>query len=258
MNTDIERFENECQNGDLETVDALFDVVNGHDNVDMLKMRNISVKNGHLNILQFLHKKGVGIDQLCYYDDENPLLIASVYGWVDVLDYILLQPEIDINLRTRHGGWTALMYAAHHGRIDVIDRLLQNENCQINIQNNFGGIAIFYATQRGHSEIVDKLIVNGSDIWHIKRDGQTLLHYASRSKNKELLKRILSLGLDVNQQDICGWTPLMIAVKFSKKEDVEILLEYDADPRIKNNEGKTAWDYAKNEQIKNLLNQYIS
>ena len=65
MNTDIERFENACQNGDLETVDALFDVANDIIRyVNMLGMRNISVKKGYLNILEFLHKKGVAVNEL--------------------------------------------------------------------------------------------------------------------------------------------------------------------------------------------------
>ena len=81
MDANIESFENACENGDLETVDKLFNVVNANDDFDMLKMRNIAVKKGYLNILKFLHKKGVDINEL--YDDINPLIIAASRGWVD-------------------------------------------------------------------------------------------------------------------------------------------------------------------------------
>ena len=79
MSTDIEKFKNACENGDLETVTKLFDVVNG--NVDMLEMRNLAVMYGNLNILQFLHKNGVDINEL--YDYYNPLIIAAIESWVD-------------------------------------------------------------------------------------------------------------------------------------------------------------------------------
>ena len=249
MSTDIERFQNACENGDLENVTKLFDDVN--DNMNMLEMRNSATKNGHLNILQFLHKKGVDINEL--YCADNPLMIAAARGWVDIVDYLLLQPEIDINLQTYDYGWTALMFAVFHSKTDVVDRLLQNENCQINSEKYDGNTAIFLATQSGVLEIVDKLIINGSNIWHVNKYGKTLLHCAAISRNLKVLERVLSLGLDVNQQDYNGWTPLMYSVFYNNNKIVEILLEHGADTTIRDNGGKIAIDCAENEEIKNLL-----
>ena len=104
-------------------------------------------------------------------------------------------------------------------------------------------------------EIVDKLIVSGNNIFHINNYGETLLHFAARSKNSQVVERLLSLGLDVNQQDYSGWTPLMDAVFYNNKEDVRILLEHGADTKIKNNDQKKAIDYAETDEIRNLLAQ---
>ena len=223
MDANIESFENACGNGDLETVSELFDVVNGI--VNMLKMRNLAVEHGYLNILEFLHKNGVNINAL--FIDENPLMIAAREGWIDIVDYLLLQPKMDINYQDSYG-WTALMYAADYGQIDMVDRLLQNKNCKTNISNNSGNTAIFYATRKGYLEIVDRLIIGGSDIWHVNKNGETLLWCAIKSKNQEVLERVLSLGLDVNQQDDCGRTPLMYCAIHNNKKAVEILLEHGA------------------------------
>lgn len=251
MSTDIERFKNACENGDLETVADLFDVVNGH--VDMLRMRNIVTKKGHLNIIKFLHKKGVDINELC--DDENPLLIAAKKGWVDIVDYLLScvkQDELDMNIQDSYG-WTPLMFAVIHGQTDVVDRLLQIKECKINISNNLGNTAIFLAAENECLEIVDKLIVYGSDIGHINKLDQTLVHIAATSENPKVLERLLSFGLDINQQDNNGWTPLIVCVRINNKEGVKILLEHGADTTIKNNVGKKASYYAHNDKIKNLL-----
>ena len=79
MDDNIERFKNACENGDLKTVWELFDVVNGK--VDILDMRNLVTRNGHLNILKLLHKNDIDINRL--YCDDNPFIIATINGWVD-------------------------------------------------------------------------------------------------------------------------------------------------------------------------------
>ena len=155
-------------------------------------------------------------------------------------------------------GRTALINAVNYGKTDVVDRLLQNKDCQINISDCTGNTAIFYATENLDLNIVDKLIVNGSNICHITKLGHTLLHSAAKSENPKVLKCILSLGLDINQQDNYGFTPLMHAVQNNNNKMVEILLEYGADTRIKTTNRKTAIDYATNEEIKELLNRYSS
>ena len=107
-------------------------------------------------------------------------------------------------------------------------------------------------------DIVDKLIVNGSDIWPLNTAGQTLLHVAAKNKNMKVLKRVLSLGLDINHQDQCGHTPLMDAVLNGTKEAIKILLDHGADTIIRDSRQKMAIDYAKNQEIKELLNKYSS
>ena len=260
MNTDIERFKNACENGDLVTVTQLFDYVNGNENVNMLEMRNIAARNGNLNILEFFREKGVNINELynslCFY--ENPLMIAAQKGWVDIIDYLLLQPEININLQDNLFGWTALICAAVFGKTDVVDILLQNKDCQINISDSTGSTIIFYATSLKYLQMIDKLIVYGSNIWHINKSGKTLLHVAVMTDNLKVLEKILSFGLDMNQQDNFGFTPLIYAVKINNIEMVKIFLENGVDTRIKDNNGKTVSDYVTNEEIKELLNQYSS
>ena len=140
---------------------------------------------------------------------------------------------------------------------DVIDRLLQNKHCEINIQDDSGETAIFYAIKNGYLEIVDKLIVNGSNIWHIDKYGETLLHYATTSDNPKVLERVLSLGLDVNYRGNNGWTPLMEAALYNCKEAIKILLEHGADTTIRNSVGFIAVDYVENDDDDDIRNLFI-
>ena len=107
------------------------------------------------------------------------------------------------------------MFATKYGQTNIVDKLLQNENLQINIKNFYGYTAIFYALRSEDPNIVDRLIANGSNVWVCNKFGLSLLHCAY---NIDVLQRLLSLGLDINQQDDQGRTPLMHAVRYMKKK----------------------------------------
>ena len=106
--------------------------------------------------------------------------------------------------------------------------------------------------------IVYKLITNGINIWHNTRFGQNLLH--SPSVSLEVLSYILSLGLDINQQDENGRTPLIDAVISTDYEKIIFLIKNKADTTIKDDLGNIFLDYGplflgceKTGEIRDLL-----
>lgn len=113
--------------------------------------------------------------------------------------------------------------AARNGNIDDIQGLKSKVN--INAQNDIGDTALKIASARGHEDIV------------------------------KLLLRVP--GININAQDIDGETALMRAVFWSNKTMVTLLLNAGADPNIKNNEGKTALDQAR-EKFKPILEALIN
>jgi ankyrin repeat protein len=73
------------------------------------------------------------------------------------------------------------------------------------------------------------------------------MYAASSNQNTEVIAALLKAGADVNVQIKDGWTPLMIAAgKNQNPEVIMVLLGAGADAKAKNSEGKTAFDYAKN------------
>jgi len=57
-------------------------------------------------------------------------------------------------------------------------------------------------------------------------------------------------------QDTYGLTALSFASQMSRTEIVKLLLGKGADPNIKSNEVKTAYDYAQNKYIKTILTAF--
>jgi ankyrin repeat protein len=74
-------------------------------------------------------------------------------------------------------------------------------------------------------------------------DQKRPLHLAAIHGHHELTKRFISLGADINAQDIDGLTPLHHAVKSNKLDIVKALISEGADLHIQDNDEKTTLDY---------------
>ncbi len=79
--------------------------------------------------------------------------------------------------------------------------------------------------------------------------GETPLHIMAQHRSSDdCLELLIAEGANVDAQDNDGWTPLMHAVKHPQamiRKDVIRGLAESSDTSIKNNEGKTAYDLAK-------------
>jgi len=64
---------------------------------------------------------------------------------------------------------------------------------------------------------------------------------------------LIQSGGEVNTQNICGWTPLHEASRYGHAEVITALLAAGADKTIKDKDGKTPHDLAKNQDCKYAL-----
>lgn len=78
-------------------------------------------------------------------------------------------------------------------------------------------------------------------------EGETPLHLAAKSGTQETIVALLDAGADVNAQTELGETPLHFAAKSNYRplENIVVLLNTGADGSLKNGDGKTAFDVAK-------------
>lgn len=75
--------------------------------------------------------------------------------------------------------------------------------------------------------------------------GRTALHVAAAYYAcEQLCDALVRAGADINARTNDGATPLMLAAKSAKLRLVKWLIEKGADPLLKDNRGKTAYDYA--------------
>ena len=182
--------------------------------------------------------------------DENnvSLLMKAAKAGNDWEVKQLLLSGADVNLKDNQN-WTALMYAVRFQENTNVVKLLIDAGAQVDVENSFGNSAFIIAAYYNNNPEILNLLIK---------------YYKSTSK--ELLKALVLLISSNNTQEHIklsklkvfinystpinsfynGKTPLMYAAEYCNSTSViKVLLENDAIITLRSTEGKTAFDYAK-------------
>jgi len=249
--------------------------------IKALKFNNFDVVNTFLKF----------DNNLIYYKskyEDNILHHAAINKNPQFLHYILENENklFDINSRNKHGE-TYLMNAALYNRnINVMRYLLKN-GANVNSRNIIGNTVLMKLINRYNKEdLMDRinlLVENGADLNVKDRYGDDLLSMSLSSDKKieiinyffnkedynkieldnlffdavknnkiDVVRFFLEKTTNINKRNILGATPLMYAAMFNDNPKViELLLQGGANPKLKDNEDKTAYDYMKDNYFLN-------
>ncbi|MBW5409300.1 ankyrin repeat domain-containing protein, partial [Brachyspira hampsonii] len=145
-----------------------------------------------------------------YADGQTPLLLASYYGYADIVSMLL-------------------SYGADVLAKDIID----------------DAMAIHIAAARGYpnavAAILESAAAKNSDIDVVNvgdSTGTTPLMWASMNNQVTVIATLIRYKPDINFQDDDGWTALHFAAASDSYRAVEILLKNNADANIADIEGK--------------------
>jgi ankyrin repeat protein len=88
---------------------------------------------------------------------------------------------------------------------------------------------------------IQQILDRGANIELRDLNGRTLLHIAiEENADFEIFSYLIESGANTNAQDMLGNTPLMFAVESAAVDKVNLLLQYNVDVSISNNEEETA------------------
>ena len=93
----------------------------------------------------------------------------------------------------------------------------------------------------------------GLNINGVLNDGMPSLHWAVRKNNIQLTELLISVGADVDAKGNDGSSPLAWAVSRGRIALVKLLISLGADVNAKNEWGWSSLDYARSEEMKELL-----
>jgi len=177
---------------------------------------------------------------------------------------ILLENGADVNAAD-NAGITALMRTVRS--YDFTRALIEN-GADINAVDNYGRTPLLFAFRTLipdwlNLDVLRLLIDKGADVNAADKDGWTPLLLAARNNFRpDVLQILIENGANVNAANHDGQAGLMLAAAYERVhwsasnayrrvlEFMQILLEYGADPDMKDNEGRRAIDYAEqNEEL---------
>ena len=93
--------------------------------------------------------------------------------------------------------------------------------------------------QSGDRRAALELLAKGVDVNQTQADGTTPLHWAVYRFDRELVQTLLKKGARVNAVNRYGSSPLSEAVRVANLEITEMLLEAGADANVENEDGQT-------------------
>lgn len=120
--------------------------------------------------------------------------------------------------------------------------LLEQPKLQLDATNAAGETALMMAALRGHAAWVAKLLDRGAAL---EREGWTPLHYAASGPGTEAAALLLARGARIDAPSPNGSTALMLAARYAPEETVDLLLARGANPKLHNQQGLGAADFAR-------------
>ena len=157
-----------------------------------------------------------------------------------------------------------LLSASNSGDIEEVKSLIAG-GADVNAKDkdHMGRTALIGAAWSNQRAVVELLIANGADIEATDNEGKTALMGAALWRHKEVVELLVEKGADVNAKDNDGKTALIVDAQERQIRYItrglcsyanEVwdymgianqLIAKGADVNAKDNDGKTALDYAK-------------
>ncbi|KAB2105292.1 hypothetical protein AG0111_0g7058 [Alternaria gaisen] len=171
----------------------------------------------------------VNIKDTSGFDNPNkqtPLHLATDRGLKEMVELLLLHPDIDVNPRDENGE-TPLHTAARKDRMEILVLLLAHPGIDVNSRDAGGGTLLHASATQGYMEIL-RLLLARPDVDVNFRDvvGDTPLHKAASKGHMEILVLLLAqANIDWAPRNGYGSTPLYQAARHGHEELVDALLD---------------------------------
>lgn len=202
---------------------------------------HFAARDGHVNTILQLLRANIDIN-LTTKVGRTALMMASEFGYLDVVVH-LLKRGADVSIKTKghspDDDFTALHYAASRGHSKIVELLIL-ANADVMSQSKTGMTALHFAAGNGHSKVVELLIRANADVMAHSMNGTMPIHSAARSGHLQIMESLVRANSDVTTvADQQGITALHIAAFRGDCDIIRFLLDAKADPSAATNTGRT-------------------
>lgn len=214
-----------------------------------------SVLRGDINkLLEFLKVSDLpSCRKALDSNNKTALHIASREGQLEIVK-ILIEKGWEIDCKDKHST-TPLHQASNLNHFETVSFLLES-GADPAIKDSLGRNSLMYAVCGPGTESTS-MLANIKEILLAKDyNGKSPLHYAvynPHNKQSEIFHILVKLGVNVNEQDEQGKTPLHHACEGGKVKAIRWLIKHGANTSCKDFNLNTPQDLSANNNIKKLL-----
>ena len=207
---------------------------------------NISSRDGRtplyaaVYVSSLQHKRKFKNDSIISMDCEMVNPAGSYEDYITIIQLLIAQPNVDIvAVNTSFSGYTSLQIASMHGCIDAVKLLLQvsaDPNIQTHRVETSNNLSYLPTNILLQPQLKPFLLQSNFQT----DSGWTALMFASENGHSEIVQLLLNAKAKPDLQTDSGETALYLAVMKGYPDIVQLLLEYGADPNTSTRHGVTA------------------
>jgi ankyrin repeat protein len=201
---------------------------------------------GDIKIVEKILDEGIDVN-ITNKDGITPLITAVKNGYTNIVK-LLIEKGANVNVKDNNGDPIILLATSSNNiGVDILRLLIENgANVNVTSNDEYFRTPLTSALSGHRKEMAELLINNGADIELASMNDSRPLQYAVLF-DIDIVDLLIKKGVDVNKFDYYGWTALMKASHFGKKDIVYLLLQNGAEINIKNKHGDTALTFASKE-----------
>ncbi len=237
---------NDIENNNTENIYNNFEIelIQACQNNDLDKLILLNNTNNYLdtsenNIINYIQDKYVATFILNAQFDYNINLVRSLKE----------KEEID---KQDQSGKTELIKACQNNNIELLQCLVSN-GASTEISDNLNNTVFDYADKK-ITDMIKYLKINSNIYQNLYKERyKSILDYAIKCLLKQVddkFIKLLKTVTNINSQDSLGRTILIVACQYANLDLIKLIISNNPDINIKDNDNKTALDYAKNNNKK--------
>ena len=189
-------------------------------------------RKGHVEVVRELLKLGASVNKVSGRG-RTALFEAIAENRDEVVELLLSRDELEINaVQIKESNRTGLMLAARLERTSIVTLLLDHPKIKINQQDTYGCTALFLATVKDLSNIVEWLVQKpGIDVDLVENwTGRSPLILAAERDNCEIINLLLQNKANPNLKDRQSeGTAMLRAAESGSLAAIELMLSYNVD-----------------------------